>query len=255
MPKNTPKHRFYIPPDFIKKDTAIICPPEYHHLVDVLRHKKGDSVSLFDGKGNEFVGKVVSIDHSAKEVRLNIKKIDKLNHQLQPFVLIQSLIKSSNMDFIIHKATELGVTNIIPIITDYSVVKLDQKQRAKKHAKWQRIIIEAAKQCGRAELPVLGMVKNYQVALNEFSWIKDKFICTLLDVPKEGIAVRGNLSTTQSAAVLIGPEGGFSKKEVDFAVASKWMPISLGRNRLKAETAAIVALGVLGRQLGFWEQK
>ncbi len=248
MSASKPKHRFFVSPQNITSDTAVIGASEYHHLVDVLRHQIGDSVSLIDGKGNEYLAKITSLNRETREAAVKIEKIIQEEKTKRALILVQGLVKSANMDFIVQKATELGVTHIFPVVTENSIIKLDEKKRQAKIIKWQRIIQEAAKQCGRTTLPVLERVWNYNEVLSSLVWVEQRYVCTLLDVEKAAKMT----GLPKSAALLIGPEGGFSEREVEAARRHGWQPFSLGKNRLRAETAAVAALSVVGYQLGYW---
>lgn len=233
------RHRFYVPPQDIIKDITT----EYHHIVSVLRYKEGDPIVLFDGKGNEYIGKISAIDRKARRVRVSIEKSSK-EQVGRPLVLVQGLIKSSSMDIIIQKATELGVTHIYPIITKNSIV------RAGKINKWQRIVEEACKQCGRNWLPYIDKVWDIEEAVSSLDWIENKLVCTpnpkaksLKDIPD------GNLGST---AVMIGPEGDFTKEELESVCSRGWTPVHLGKTLLRAETAAISVLGAVCYKFGYW---
>lgn len=244
-----PKHRFFVSPQNIIADTAIIGPAEYHHLVDVLRHKVGDPVSLVDGQGNEYLAKLKSIKREKKEVELKIEEVFQGEKVERSLILVPGLVRSAKMDFIIQQATELGVTHIFPVVTKNSVVKLDEKKRLAKIEKWQRIIQSAAKQCGRLTLPLLDRVGNYDEIFPALSWVEQRYICTVLDIEKQ-TKIAG---APKSVAVLVGPEGGFSEAEVELARRQYgWLPLSLGKNRLRAQTAAVASLSVIGYQLGYW---
>lgn len=237
------KHRFYILAENISGDIILIARPEYHHIVDVIRCKEGDSISLFDGKGNEFEGNIVSIDRNNKEVKVKINKVYKDKSSGRSLILVQSLVKGEKMDFIVQKATEIGVTHILPVKTKYSVVKLDSRKENLKIKKWRRIIQEASKQCGRTRLPVLDRIWGLDESLSFLDWVDTKIICTIGD---KGINLKDTSNKkTKSIAVAIGPEGGFASAEVELAESYGWVPVRVGDIKMRSETAAIVMLGIL----------
>lgn len=244
------RHRFYL------SSPNIISQPEYHHIVSVLRYKEGDTIILFDGKGNEYIGKISAIDRKARRVRVSIEKSSK-EQVARPLVLVQGLIRSSSMDIIIQKATELGVTHIYPIITKNSIV------RAGKINKWQRIVEEACKQCGRNWLPYIDKVWDLEEAVSSLDWIENKLVCTpnpnaksLKDIPPHQFSENwcgGIPENTGSTAVMIGPEGDFTKGELESVCSRGWTPVHLGKTLLRAETAAISVLGAVCYKFGYWD--
>lgn len=260
-----PKHRFYIPPENVSDDIIIITQPEYHHIVDVIRYKEGYNICLFDGKGNEYIGDIMSIDRIAKNIKVKINNIHKNKILDRPFILMQSLIKGAKMDFIVEKAAEMGVTHIFPVRTERSVIRLDTKKEGLKIDKWKRIVKEASKQCGRNQLPVLDKIWNLDEALAALDWIDTKIICTIHDrainLKKissqrpapfgRGIFDDGG-KKTGSIVIAIGPEGGFSEKEIEQAQNKGWVPVRLGSIKMRAETAAVVMLGILGYEYDYF---
>jgi len=243
-------HRFFLSTKNITENILSVSQPEYHHIVDVLRYKEGDKIILFDGQGKEYYGVISFIDGETKTVKVDIRTI-KNEETLRPFILVQSMIKSSNMDLIIQKATELGVTHIYPMFTQNSVIKIEDKQVLAKIDKWKRTAEEASKQCGRSWLPHIDKIWYFEEAIEALEKINNKIICAispdakkLKDIPD---ADKG------STAVIIGPEGDLTESEVKKAVAYGFQPVSLGKTILRAETAAISVLGVLSYKFGYWD--
>lgn len=231
------RHRFYL------SSPNILTQPEYHHIVNVLRYKEGDRIILFDGKGNEYTGKIEFIDKKKKQVKVSIESSSK-EESTRLLVLVQSLIRSSNMDIIIRKATELGVTHIYPVITNNSVVKEGKIDR------WHKITEEACKQCGRSWFPYIDKIWDLEEAISSLDWIKNRLVCTPNPRAKGLKDIPGN---TDSTAVMIGPEGDFTKEELEFVCSKRWVPIHLGKTLLRAETAAISVLGAVCYKFGYWD--
>jgi 16S rRNA (uracil1498-N3)-methyltransferase len=144
-------HRFYIPPKNWTPDSLVLTESEAHHARDVLRLKSGDKAVLFNGGGSEITAQIVDLDRN--EIRLR-----KLHETKTPplrcrITLGQAIPKGKNMDLIVQKAVEIGAAEIAPIVSERTIVDLDEKEAAQKQAKWQQIAIEAAKQCGQNWLP------------------------------------------------------------------------------------------------------
>lgn len=243
-------HRFYIPQQNISDKTIIISQPEYHHIIDVLRFNEGDNIVIFDGKGNEYSGKINSINRKDKTVNVQIENVFKEKNK-RPLILVQSLIKSVNMDLIFQKATEIGVTHIYPLISANSVVKIDSKTQNAKLEKWRRITEEASKQCGRNWIPFIDKIWDIEEIVQVLNPIDCKLICAPRGHSKSLKNIPDNLSN--SVAVMVGPEGDFTDKEIAFICDNGWTPIHLGKTILRAETAVIAVLGALSYKFGYWK--
>src|SRR5213075_2706297 len=144
-------HRFYVAPEEWQPDALVLTGGEAHHCRDVLRFEPSDKVVLFNGQGREITAEIVSTESS--EIRLR-----KLHEAQTPplrcqITLGQAIPKGKNMDLIVQKAVEIGAAEIAPIISDRTVVRLDEESAASKQSKWQTVAIEAAKQCGQNWLP------------------------------------------------------------------------------------------------------
>lgn len=245
------KHRFYIPLERISNNAAVITQPEYHHIVDVLRYKKGDSIVVFDGTGIEYTGIIELIDSDRKVINVPLTKKVKEKNNKRPLILVQSLLKSNNMDLVIQKATEIGVTDIYPLIADNSIVKLDDNQKASKIEKWRRIAEEACKQCGRDRIPSIDKIWTITELLNSLDSVDVKIVCSLHERAESLQKIKS--AKKEGVAIMIGPEGDFSKKELDLIHEKKWKSIRIGKTVLRAETAAIAVLGAICYKFGFWE--
>jgi len=246
------KRRFYCSPDNISQDKIVITEPEYHHIVNVIRHKEKDEIYFFNGKGKEYLCEIVSIDTKLKKLNTRIIKICKDSKEEKPLILIQGLAKGSKMDFIIQKATEMGVTHIYPVETRYSIVKLDSKKKDAKINKWERIVKEAAKQCGRRKLPEINRIRKFNEVLDNLNWVDNKIICTIQDI---GVNLKdiSKRCKYNSLAFAIGPEGGFSEEELNLACKKDWSPVRIGNVILRTETATIAMLGILCYEYKYWE--
>lgn len=240
---------------FLGADSTVLgdiyqLPPQAsHHLIRVLRVKTGDKIEVFDGKGGRFEAEVTNIGKQLS-VKLLSQKPSQTESPLS-LCLIIAVGKGDKMDWIIQKATELGVTEIIPVITSRSEVRLSEERWQKKHEHWQEIIINACEQCGRDFIPTLCTVSSLSSRLQEL-----KNGLKLLLHPGEAsekinVLLNQDKNSTQSPTyLLIGPEGGFDDKEVALAKTHYFKLAALGPRILRMETAAITSLAIIQAALG-----
>lgn len=223
----------------IKDNIVTICDKEnYHHLTRSLRIKVGEKLKVIDEK--EMVYQTEVIDINSSEIKAKIisshQSFRKLNFNL---TLAQGILHSDAQNFVIQKATELGVSSIIPVITDNCAVKKDIAQ--KKLEKWQKISVEAFKQCERANIPKISSVINLKDI--DFTQFDKVIVCS--EIEREKTFKNVDLKNAQNILLIIGVEGGFSNQEFDFFEKQKFDTISLGNLILKAETAVISAVATL----------
>lgn len=248
--------RFFIERLDEKERTVFITGKEFHHLKHVLRLQKGDDVILFDGKGNEALGKIESIGKN--EARIIAGDIyEPPGENIFDIILAQGLAKGEKMDIIVQKATELGVSRIIPFATLRTIPKLTIDHIAKKTQRWQRIALEAAKQCRRGIVPKVERLRTFAEILSGHEnhlkiipWEKEKKN-TLKDILSPFRDITGKaLNRFAGSIVLIGPEGGFTDAEIAEAKGKGFIPITLGPRILRTETAAISILTIIQYELG-----
>ncbi|MBN1684562.1 MAG: 16S rRNA (uracil(1498)-N(3))-methyltransferase [Gammaproteobacteria bacterium] len=209
-----------------------------HHLIHVLRIKTGQQVVLFNGLGGEFLGEVISIEK--KNVAVIIKEFSNIDRESSLSIhLGQSISKGDRMDFVIQKATELGVKEITPMISERCDVKLDEARWQKRLAHWRHIMINACEQCGRNILPQINHVIPFSVWVTKVTE-KDKLIFD----QQARFSLQNSLNklTEKEIVLAIGPEGGFSDKEIVLAEQHYFIPVSLGKRMLRTETAALAAI-------------
>ena len=236
--------RFYVPPDSIfplKNLILIKDKAEAHHIRDVMRLKKGDIVDIFDGQGREFSCRIEDINKD--EVIIKIKEESAPKHD-RPFsvTLYQAIPKKTKMDFIVEKTVELGVSRIVPVVTDRTVPEI--KDFTKKLERWRRIGMASSKQCGRRILPVISDVADFNSALIDS---KQKDLSVFASLDKESKPLKNILRglAPKHIAVFVGPEGDFSPREVALAKENGNSMCSLGSLVLKSETAAVYMLSCL----------
>ncbi len=237
-------HTFYVPPPQIRTDTAIITDAEHHHLRNVLRITPDETVRIIDGQGNVYTAEVrhVGTKNASSEVRI-------LSHEFHPsgppsITLFQGLPKNDKMALILQKTTEIGVTRIVPLHAEYAL----QKPSQNRYGRWHRIVIAATKQCKRAWLPELCEPQTFGASLTQLHKFSLPLILnphlTQEPRPQHIKTVLREASQPTSIALFVGPEGGFSDQEVTAAIENGCIPVTLGTNILRTETAAIVAVAV-----------
>lgn len=245
-------HRFYISPENWNPDAPALTGSEAHHARDVLRMKPAEKLVLFNGRGREITAEIVDLSGAGIQLRkLHEAETPALRSRI---ILGQAIPKGKNMDLIVQKAVEIGAAEIAPIISDRTVVQVDLESAAQKHAKWQQIAIEAAKQCGQNWLPQVHAPRR----LGDFFLASMAFDLRLIgslqpDAQhlKEILADYSNehQHLPGSVLMLIGPEGDFTPAELALARHHGCRPITLGPIILRVETAAIYCLSVLSYEL------
>ncbi len=244
-------HRFYLPPAEWTADALTLREAEAHHARNVLRLQPGDKAVVFDGRGHEATGEIVSLGQRAVELR---KLHENTTAPLRCRITLgQAIPKGKNMDLIVQKAVEIGAAEIVPIMSDRTIVRLDEAEAAQKQAKWKTIAIEAAKQCGQNWLPQVETPRT----LPQFFQARPPFDLLLIgSLQSDAIHLKKILGEFRergarpaSVLMLIGPEGDFTPAELNLARAHGCRPITLGPIILRVETAAIYCLSVLSYEL------
>jgi 16S rRNA (uracil1498-N3)-methyltransferase len=234
--------RFFISSDQIHGCQITVSGEDVRHIDTVLRMKPGDILVLCDGKGAEYTAKIERV--SRAEIVAAIVNEKKKEIPSPCVTLGQGLPKSDKMDWIVQKATELGVSSLVPLITERTIVKIQEGE--KRIVRWQKICREAAMQSGRIDIPSVCHIQPLQDFISTLVPVSD----TLLLLPwEEGTqpikeALRSHHGL-KNIIGLIGPEGGFSIAEAEMAKARGFHLVSLGPNILRTETAAIAMLSMI----------
>ncbi|HEX7190027.1 MAG TPA: RsmE family RNA methyltransferase [Thermoanaerobaculia bacterium] len=224
------KHRIYTPEPFAPGDRIAIRGDELHHAARVVRVREGEEVELFDGKGTAARGVTTAVDHD--QLVVNVLTIIDARESRLSITLAMSVIALDRFELVLQKATELGVRSILPIVTERVEVR-PERYRGKQE-RWERIIFEAVKQSGRARTPQLESPMPFEEAIAR-PGAKIVFDADAEPSPQlEGPA--------EAVTLFIGPEGGWSEGEILLAQTSGAQFRRLGSRRLRAETAAIVAV-------------
>lgn len=226
-----------------QRDSYFITGADYNHIKNVLRMNIGDSFLVSCGDTSDLC-EIISLDNDTVIAKIIEENYQNTNLPIKIY-LFQGLPKADKMELIIQKAVELGVYEIIPTEMEHCVVKLEEKKKPAKVSRWQAIAESAAKQSKRNSIPTVAEVLSYKSAL--------KKACELdvLLVPYEnerGMAATkealSKIKNGMSVGIIIGPEGGFSEKEIVAAKELQGDIISLGKRILRTETAAITAVGM-----------
>jgi 16S rRNA (uracil1498-N3)-methyltransferase len=244
-------HRFYLPPEHWNGGALSLTGAEAHHCRNVLRLDRGDKVVVFDGRGRELTGEIVSTGAEIQVRKLHEAQTPPLRCQI---TLGQAIPKGKNMDLIVQKGVEIGAAEIAPIISDRTVVRLDEESAVAKQAKWQTVAIEAAKQCGQNWLPQVDAPETMVQFFNERRRFDLQLIGSLQSDAvhfKKILAdyEREHGDRPRTVLMLVGPEGDFTPAELSLARSHGCRPITLGPIILRVETASIYCLSVLSYEL------
>jgi 16S rRNA (uracil1498-N3)-methyltransferase len=230
-------HRLYVDtPNILEGKIVISDQGKIHHLRGVLRLKIGEEITVFDGKGNEYLTEVKKF--SGQSINLKIKERRVIAIKKVYLAIACAIPKKSKIDEIIDKLTQLGADRIIPMLTERVIVKLDKHKKILREARWKKIAQSASEQSQRSMVPIIVPVKNFKEVLSEAKDFDLKLIPTLSGKRKllKEIIVNQN---PKNILVLIGPEGDFTDAEVDLAKKSGFVPVSLTDTVLRVDTAAI----------------
>jgi len=207
----------------------------------VLRLQSGDEVTLFDGSGAEFPAAVTRFRKDAVSLSVGERRDRNVESPLR-IHLLQGISRGERMDFVMQKATELGVARITPLLTEYSVVRLDVERAEKRRQHWSGIARSACEQCGRNRVPQIGTPATLRQWLGDH---RGQGGTRLILKPGATATCRSAVPSGEDLIVLVGPEGGFSDAEYELADAEGFQAIGLGPRVLRTETAAVAVLAAM----------
>lgn len=238
------KHRFYFSGDLEINDKIRLPDDIAHHIRSVLRLKNNDNIFLFNNTKNEFLAQINDI--SKKVVNVTILNTIRGNTESNiKITLAQTLAKGQKMDYIVQKATELGVFEIIPLYSNRSIIKKVEDRADNKLSHWQKVAISACGQSERTNVP------NIRPAIELNTWLKQcKDKHKLILTPSQNCYKLRDLNIVDSVTILIGPEGGFGDDEIKLAESNHFVPISMGNRILRTETAGVAAIAILQALFG-----
>ncbi len=236
-------HHFFIEPSQIKDGVIRVDGADVNHIKNVLRMKQGEQAVFSDGTLMQYL----SILESTEPMQFRILDLFKEGRELPSRIcLFQGIPKGDKMELVIQKATELGASDIFPVSTCRTVVRLDAKKAEKKTARWNEIARASAKQCGRSRIPQVHGVRSFGQALLSAGELDVLLIpyerAERMEDTRQAVE---QILPGQSVGIFIGPEGGFEESEVEQAVSKGAVPITLGKRILRTETAGLVILSIL----------
>ncbi len=227
----------------LRADSVVALEPgPSQHLARALRMQVGDALLLFDGRGGQYPATISTIDRKQVSVTLAAHEAFEVESPL-PVQLAIGMSRGDRMDWVVQKATELGVTRITPLAAERSELRLKGERAEKKRAHWQQVAISACEQCGRNRVPAI------DAPMTPGKWLADcdadlRLVLHHRADPAPAVAAPG------SAALLVGPEGGLSEAEIAAAEAAGFVSLRLGPRILRTETAPLAALAIMQSRCG-----
>jgi len=209
------------------------------HLTKVLRLRVGDALVLFNGEGGEYVARVAAVGRRSTRIEVG-EFVEGERESPLELILLQGVSRGERMDYTVQKAVELGVTRIVPVLTERTVVNLKGERQEKRRAHWQGVVHSACEQSGRNRVPAVAALRPFAQAVAEAAGGLKLVLHHRAETSLETLPVpQGPVS------LLIGPEGGLSAQEITTAEAAGFVPLRLGPRVLRTETAALAAISVL----------
>ncbi len=246
-------HRFYLHPSVWGSEHPALDEADSHHCADVLRLQPGEKVVIFDGKGTVAEAELTEVHRKHCSLRLGAPHTTPgLRCSI---TLVQAVPKGKNMDLILQKGVELGASVIVPLLSARTVVRIDDgRDAARKQERWQQIALEACKQCGRNAVPHVTLPVTPEQFLTRAS---RGDLILLASLQPDARSIKEVLASHAAAhggppaslSVLVGPEGDFTLAEIALFKEAGAIPVTLGPTILRAETAALYCLSVLGHEL------
>lgn len=236
--------RVFVGSDSINNNIALIDGSDVNYLKNVLRLKVGDDIIVLDSKSKEYSSKIVLLDKGTIKAEL-IKEKHLASEPRVKITIAQGIPKNPKMEIVIQKSTELGAEKIIPVMTERSIVKIPAEKESGRIDRWRKIAKEAAEQSGRTMIPIIEGIRNLDDVLAQ----KDDFDGRILlwEMEKE-MTLKKFLQKNRginNLLILIGPEGGFSRREAELAKKNGFATVSIGNRILRTETASLAVLSMI----------
>ena len=243
-------HRFFTTPENITDEKVILRGTDVAHIRTVLRLKGGDRIQVLDGRGNCYTVILTTVWRDRIESTISLKEDASNCESPLRICLGQGMVKGTGFDGIVRKSVELGVDKVVPVSASRCISKLSQEDAAKKIDRWSRIAREASKQCGRSRVPD---ISPKSTTVKDFCFVNRESDLKLIFWEEErSLRIKDLLHKKQlnSVAILIGPEGGFSSKEVEVSRKYGFQSVSLGPRLLRTDTAPLAAISILQNRWG-----
>ncbi len=232
-------YTFYVPNTQINGNIATVAGSEHHHLRNVLRLDIDETIRIIDGEGTVITATIIKIGSKLTDAK--IEKLEYEERTTPSITLFQALPKHDKMELILQKTTELGVTQIVPTITERAL----QKPSENRLERWQRIILSATKQCGRAWLPEIDEIQTIPDCIDILQTCDLSLIFWEKETEQHIQSVLRRNSEVKSIALIVGPEGGFTDNEVNDVIGMGCIPVKIGSTILRTETASIAGVAMV----------
>jgi 16S rRNA (uracil1498-N3)-methyltransferase len=239
-----PETRLYIDLPLAPGGTVELHDDRARYVSKVLRLRPGDRITLFDGRGAEYVSTIEALRKGVVTVAV-VDRLEVIRESPLQIHLLQGVSRGERMDFVVQKATELGVARMTPVLTEYSVVKLNEKRAARKLTHWRGVAASACEQCGRNVLPLIDAPIALRNWMGDHADGRESRIVLVPGATSTVALVNENRDPAGTITALVGPEGGLSEAEIELATACRFHPIAFGPRTLRTETAAIALLASL----------
>ena len=243
---------FFIKTSDLHLETVTLSGPLFNHLKNALRYKVDDLIHLIDENKTSYQAIITQIKDQFLEGKLINQEKNRAS-SLPSLILAPALVKRKKMEMLLQKGTELGVTEIVPLMTERTVIQPHEERLEHQRERWQKIVTEAAQQSEQASPPRLHdpigfntFIKQHETGLGFILWEKET------QSLKQVIASLPQLQSVTPITIIIGPEGGFHPNEIGLAVEKGYISVSLGKQKLRSETAVIAALTLLQYEMGYF---
>lgn len=244
--------RIYVPRVSDDEDHISLGNDNLNYIKNVLRLKPGDPVIVFDGRRFEY--ETIIDNFSSDSAILKITKKNEVSHSEISITLAQSVPKAGKMEFIIQKATELGITKIVPVISRRSIPKFSETKMTAKVSRWRKIAVEASRQCGRAVIPDITDIFTFDKMV-KLPGENDHRIILWEEETTHGLKTilqDGTEKNRNDFFIVVGPEGGFTREEVELARINGFTSATLGTYILRTETVGLAVLSILQYERGMF---
>lgn len=249
--------RYFVDAGHLQADTVYITGDDARHLQQVMRARPGERVIVADGSGQEAVVRLVALDKDRATAEVEQRSASAGEPHVR-VLIAQALPKGDKLEIVIQKGTEVGATGFLPFVSERTIVQYDAKKEAKRLERWSKIAKEAAEQAHRGIVPQVGQVADWRAMLAEVKQADAAYIC--YERPT-GAGLRARLSELRrrlaispspppTIALIVGPEGGFSEREIREAEEAGCVSVTLGARILRTETAALVGLSCVLYEFG-----